>query len=640
MKTYALDFETTWSNELTVRTSGSWKYFDALSLDQIYLVSIVSEDRQSLVGAPKDVDWSFMEGSEIIVWNGNFEAQGLRRLRDLGLNIPAPGSYVLSDAADMARYVGLPAALANAVQASLGIKVDKSIRDVGMKGREWRDMDPEFRERVMEYALKDSEYTLQLWNKHKADWPEHERLLSRLTREWAMEGIGADTEAMSEAMGKLKLTIWEAGTKLPWFNPDDPKSVPLSHKQLAIKCREVGIPCPKSLAIDDEDCTAWMEQYGEQYPWVGAMREYRGANAQLKKYEAMRGRVVEGRLRYELKYFGAGMTGRWSGSSGWNAQNASGKVLFETNMRESLVAPEGKLFVVSDLAQIEPRVMLWVVGDTRQLGIIAGGVSPYIAHAIATMGVDPSDIPSKSEKIYRLAKFRVLGLGYGCGHLKFIDLATSMGMADMFDDPAPKEHREAYEAYITKLGIKEWINGYKEADDATKNRRVNSFVVVQDYRSKSPLIVGLWNKFKEALQTSAASGQDLTIELPSGRKITYRKCRFRRVKKDDKVSSEVVADINRGGREETTRLYGGLCAENLVQATARDVMGDCLIRLHEAGYKVALHVHDEAVVEVPEAEAEFHRNRIEQLMSVTPAWAPGLPVAAEATIAKKYSEAK
>lgn len=638
MPTYAIDFETFYNNEVSVKPLGAHGYFDSLSLEQIYLVSVVSEDERTLACSPKDLDWSFMENATILVWNGGFEMQGLRRLRDLGLTIPEPAELI--DVADMACYVGLPRALKQAAFVALGITVDKGIRDEDMKNKEWLDMHYELRDRVLEYATNDSLYTMQIWKKYSPQWPSEERLVSRLSREWAAEGIGASLEEMEKAKGVLKQVIWEAGNKIPWFNPDDKKSVPLSPKALAIKCREVGIPCPSSLSMDDEGCALWEETYGEQYPWVGAMRDYRRANAILKKVSAMERRTFNNRLCFEVKYFGAGMTGRWSGSAGINMQNISGKVLYGVKARDMIVAPEGKTFIVSDLAQIEPRVLLWLARDADQLNLISSGTSPYVAHAIATMGHNPSEAIDKKGKLYKLAKFRCLALNYGCGHIKFLEMAKIMSMLDLFDEPATEERVEYYIGYLAQVKSAEWTANYADSDDTTKNRLVNSLAIVQDFRHKSPKIVGLWNKFKDALHTSASTGEDLVVNLPSGRDITYKNCRFRRVTKEKKVSQEVVADINRTGRVETSRLYGGLAVENLTQAVARDVFRDCLIRLHEHGYKVALHVHDEAVVEVPLEEAEYHREHIEALMSVSPSWAKGLPVAAEATIAKIYSDGK
>jgi DNA polymerase len=65
-----------------------------------------------------------------------------------------------------------------------------------------------------------------------------------------------------------------------------------------------------------------------------------------------------------------------------------------------------------------------------------------------------------------------------------------------------------------------------------------------------------------------------------------------------------------------------------------------MLRLHEEGYSVALHVHDEVVIEVPKRNAEFHSHNINRIMSMTPTWAPGLPIGTEAKIAKTYAEGK
>ena len=62
--------------------------------------------------------------------------------------------------------------------------------------------------------------------------------------------------------------------------------------------------------------------------------------------------------------------------------------------------------------------------------------------------------------------------------------------------------------------------------------------------------------------------------------------------------------------------------------------------MQAAGFKVIFHVHDELIVEVPEADAEQAKEHILAIMAQSPSWAPGLPVEAEATIAERYSKAK
>lgn len=83
-----------------------------------------------------------------------------------------------------------------------------------------------------------------------------------------------------------------------------------------------------------------------------------------------------------------------------------------------------------------------------------------------------------------------------------------------------------------------------------------------------------------------------------------------------------------------TRLYGGLLAENVTQAVARDVLADALGRCEAAGLPVVMHVHDEIVCEVPENGPEHHV--LEKIMTDIERWARGLPVAAEGWTGRRY----
>jgi DNA polymerase len=85
-----------------------------------------------------------------------------------------------------------------------------------------------------------------------------------------------------------------------------------------------------------------------------------------------------------------------------------------------------------------------------------------------------------------------------------------------------------------------------------------------------------------------------------------------------------------------SKIYGGLLAENVTQAAARDVFMHQCRAIEQAGYEIILRVHDEVVVLVDEADAEHHRKEIERLMTITPDWCEGLPLGAEANITKVY----
>lgn len=78
---------------------------------------------------------------------------------------------------------------------------------------------------------------------------------------------------------------------------------------------------------------------------------------------------------------------------------------------------------------------------------------------------------------------------------------------------------------------------------------------------------------------------------------------------------------------------GALLVHNCVQATARDVFGESILRLERNGYPVLFHVHDEAIVET---DAKGSAKEVEEIMSVTPDWLPGCPIGAEAVESQFY----
>ena len=88
-----------------------------------------------------------------------------------------------------------------------------------------------------------------------------------------------------------------------------------------------------------------------------------------------------------------------------------------------------------------------------------------------------------------------------------------------------------------------------------------------------------------------------------------------------------------------TRIYGAKVTENAVQALARIVVAEQMLKIRDAGYHVAFQVHDENVCVVPDAQAAQAEKDIVAIMSTAPDWAPDLPVACEAGVADCYGDA-
>jgi len=309
----------------------------------------------------------------------------------------------------------------------------------------------------------------------------------------------------------------------------------------------------------------------------------------------------DGTMAYGMKYMGA-HTGRWSGDAKFNVQNLPRNEMFGVDLRGCIVPRDGKKFIICDLAQIEPRVLAWLSGNTGLLEAVRNGYGIYEA-AAKNMGLwtgEKGTLKKSDAPLYQLVKAMVLGLGYGAGAKKFALIAKMQYGLDMTE--------------------------------------VKSGQLVNDFRNRNQPILGLWRKLEGDFQRAKADKQ-LEVGLPSGRVLTYRNIMSQWPEKQKYDKSGKVrkpswtACVERGGPQ--IPFYGGKLCENLVQAVARDVMGHAVLRLEKAGFPVVMHVHDEAICEVDNSTPA---DEIERLMSVCPDWLEGCPIGAEATDAVRYKK--
>jgi DNA polymerase len=63
-----------------------------------------------------------------------------------------------------------------------------------------------------------------------------------------------------------------------------------------------------------------------------------------------------------------------------------------------------------------------------------------------------------------------------------------------------------------------------------------------------------------------------------------------------------------------------------------------LCKIHNAGFEIVMHVHDEVVVEVDSDKAEESLKQIIKIMSTAPEWIPNIPLSAEGEILTCYTK--
>lgn len=175
--------------------------------------------------------------------------------------------------------------------------------------------------------------------------------------------------------------------------------------------------------------------------------------------------------------------------------------------------------------------------------------------------------------------------------------------------------------------------------------------IVAKWREANSSIVGLWYCLQEAAIAALKTGQrvpvhamrgrngytppnlgiefyvkgrSLFFKLPSGRELVYVSASLEEGEYGPKIVYYGIDQIKKRWTKLDT--YGGKLTENLTQAVARDLLMNGLQNLDKAGYNIVLHVHDEAVCEMPVGVGSLEE--VNHLMITLPEWAPGLPLKA------------
>jgi len=265
-------------------------------------------------------------------------------------------------------------------------------------------------------------------------------------------------------------------------------------------------------------------------------------------------------------------------------------------LRPTLMAKDGYILGITDLSQIEARVLPWLAGDETTVDVFRSGRDIYKDAAARMYDLSYESIDDQQRFIGKTA---TLALGYGQWVTGFINFCAAMGI-EMSEELA--------------------------------------YDIVTSWRDTHQEIVSYWrlmeNAFKYVLTTNGKAtvrdkilfhraGKDVVMRLPSGRRLCYPRAFL----KNDKIHFH--GDY---GLEDT---YGGKLAENATQAVARDVMVTNLPAIQRGGYDVLFTVHDEVITEFPIGYADDTKH-LDSLLATPPEWASDLPLEAEGFLSYRY----
>ncbi len=286
-------------------------------------------------------------------------------------------------------------------------------------------------------------------------------------------------------------------------------------------------------------------------------------------------------------------------------------------VRACLTAAPGHTLISADFSAIECRVVNWLGGQEDALELFRKGVDVYRAMASAYFKIPPDQITKKQRDF---GKALVLGAGFGCGAAKMYSMATNPPYSCAV---SPEEVDE---------GLKLWRDTHPQVVRSWYQTEGAALMAVR--QSVVTQCCGGRVKFK-------MQGTHLRCRLPSGRIITYP---FAEVQPRETPWKEMKDAVTFMGINQETKqwqrmhTYGGSLIENITQAVARDLMTAAMLRAEARGIPIVLAVHDELVAEIHDNPLAITVPEFCALMAEVPAWASGLPVAAEGWAARRYQK--
>ena len=652
MKTLSIDIET--YSDIPLQKSGVYRYCESPNFEILLFGYSADSGPVQVVDLacgekiPADV-LDDLTDDAVTKWafNASFERVCLSRyLRDLGISLdPFHDKHPLSQ--EMARFLnpeswrcsmvwaatmGLPLSL-EGVGSVLGLEKQKltegkelikffcqpcaPTKTNGQRTRNRPFHAPDKWDAFKRYNLRDVETEMgiqqrlakfpvpdQVWEEYHIDQEINDRGV-RLDMELVRAAIDMDTRSRQELTTAMKRM-----TSL-----ENPNSVQQMKQWLSDNGMETESLDKKAVAELLKDAPAELRE-------VLSLRQQL-AKSSVRKYQAMENTVCsDSRARGMFQFFGAARTGRFSGRN-IQLQNlpqnhlpdlaearalvragdfAAVKLLYEDVpdtlsqlIRTAFIPKDGAQFLVADFSAIEARVIAWYAGETWRQKVFEKGGDIYCASASQMFKV-PVEKHGINGHLRQKGKIAELALGYGgsVGALKAMG-AIEMGLTEEELPPLVDAWRQSNPRIVEF-----WWAVDRAVMEAVRHKHTTS---------------------SYGLTFSCRSGM-LFIKLPSGRNLAYVKPKIG----TNKFGGECITYEGVGATKKWERLdsYGPKFVENIVQATARDIL--CYAMRTLRCCSIVMHIHDELVIE---ADPSMSLDAVCEQMGRTPPWATGLLLRAD-----------
>lgn len=363
--------------------------------------------------------------------------------------------------------------------------------------------------------------------------------------------------------------------------------------------------------------------------------------------------------------------------------------LLSSSVRGAIIASENKKLVVADLSNIEGRKLAWLAGESWKIqafrdydtclgrdgnwytgdeirnSVLAGrpialeldkkgepirkGHDLYALAYAKAFRITPEEVMENKKtgdgSMRQIGKVMELALGYEGGVGAFVTFALAYGID--LDDMAVVAYPAIPLAVIEKAArAYEWAKENKRDYGMEKLTYIVCDSFKRLWREAHPNVAAWWKELENAFRyaclepgkefrarrvTAVKDGSWLRLILPSGRSLCYPNPKLEGP--DEKISYMGVNQFTRQWARIKT--YSGKLAENVTQASSRDVFKFNTPAIEDAGYNLLIPVHDENITEAPD-NREFSADYLAAMMALNPEWAEGLPLAAAGFESARY----
>ena len=482
-----------------------------------------------------------------IAHNAKFDWEILRR-HGLGPSNPDFDTMI-------AEWVVNPASrglsLKNLAWTRLGVEMTPITELIG-SGKGQKCMADVAVERVAPYAAADADMTLRLWPILKRELAEREQTslfadiempLVPVLADMELTGVKIDVGYLRQFSATLDKRLQEIVTRIQLL-AGFPVNVNSTQQLSEFLFHQLGLPCaglPRTASGHFSTSAEVLESLRGKHEVVDMILEQRQLSKLKSTYvDALPALVNPSTGRVHTSYNQTGTVTGRLSSSDPNLQNIPIRTELGREVRRAFIAEPGNILVGADYSQVELRILAHVSQDPALLKAFAEGQDIHASTAALTYGVSLSEVTPEQRRVAKTVNFAVL---YG---------VSPYGLARQSD--LSREEAEIF--------MRAYFRNYPR---------------VQEYIERT----------KEEVRRKGY------VETLLGRRRYF----------PELANGQRLSQSQRGESERAA-------INAPIQGTAADIIKIAMIRLHRElqarGFKsrMILQVHDELILEGPEAEAE------------------------------------